>query len=140
MTAGALLVLVGAALSFVGAFLPWLSAGGVTGDGFDDYFFGDTERELEIVESPGTAVIVGAVVAFGLGLTLLVAGRVLAVAILAIVVAVIGVIMGFAMVGIVSDTRDWVGDGTLGVGLILQPIGPLVVLGGAIAATAKRRR
>jgi hypothetical protein len=137
---GAVLVLVGAALSLVGVFLPWLSTGGVTGNGLDDYFFEDADLELQIVESPGTAVIFGAVVVLGLGLTLLLAGRVLAVAIVAIVAAVIGVVMGLAMVGIVDDTREWLGEGTLGIGVILQPIGPLVVLGGAIAATAKRRR
>ena len=136
-----MLVVVGALISLIGVFLPWLSgAAGETGNGLDDYLFENADGELQIMESPGTAMIVGAVVLLGLGLALLLAGRVLAVAIIAIVVAAIGVFVGLGMLGIVSDTKDFVGDGSIGVGAVLQPIGPLVALAGAIAATAKRRR
>ena len=74
-----------------------------------------------------------------IGTALFFAGRVLAVAIIGIVFAVIALFIGLAMVSIASDTADF-GDGSIGFGAILQPIAPLVTLAGSIVATAKRRK
>jgi hypothetical protein len=62
------------------------------------------------------------------------------VAIIAIVVASIALIVGIAMIGIVSDTKDLVGTGSLGAGVILLTPAAGLSLAGSIWATSKRRR
>lgn len=132
---GAILVMAGSLVSFIAVFLPWVSANGESQNGTGEFITSD----FDFIENPGAAVIVFGVVTIGLGIALFFAGRVLAVAILAIVFASIALLVGLGMVGIASDTSDFVG-GSLGVGAILQPIAPLVTLAGSIVATAKRRR
>ena len=91
--------------------------------------------------TPSSYATLGVVLSFvGVLLPWLAAGRVLAVASIAVVAVAIGVFFGVVMVGIVSDTNEFVGDGSLGVGVVPRPVGPLVALAGSSVATAKRRR
>ncbi len=132
---GAILTIVGSVISIIGVFLPWLSDGGESQDGTGIFLGSD----FTIYDNPGSAVIFFAVVTAGLGIALFFAGRVLAVAIIAIVMAAIALLIGIGMIGIANDTADF-GGGSLGFGAILQPIAPLITLAGAIVATSKRRR
>ena len=132
---GALLTIAGSLISIIGVFLPWLSVDGESQNGTGVFISSD----FTIYDNPGAGVIVFAVVTAGLGIALFFAGRVLAVAIIAIVVAVLAVFVGIGVVAIAADTADF-GDGSLGIGAILQPIAALVTLAGSITATAKRRR
>lgn len=132
---GAILIMVGSLISIVGVFLPWISGGGESQNGTGVFL----DSDFTLYDNPGAGVIVFAVVSAGLGIALFFAGRVLAVAIIAIVVAVIALLVGTAMASIASDTANF-GDASVGFGAILQPIAPLVTLAGAIIATAKRRR
>ncbi len=123
----------GAVIMIIGIYLPWLDEGGETRNGMDLFFTTDGD----ILDGPGQAVLVFAVILLGLGIALFFAGRVLAVAIIAIVMAAIAELVGLGMVGIANE--DVLG-GDLGIGVILQAIAPLGALAGSIAATAKRRR
>ena len=136
---GAILIIAGSLLSILGVFLPWASGNGENVNGFDDFIFSQ-EDGLYYAESPGTVAVTVAVVMLALGATLFFAGRVLAVAIIAIVGAVIAVFIGLAMVGIAAGLTDDVASADLAIGAIMQPVAPLLSLAGAIAATAKRRR
>ncbi len=132
---GAILTIVGSVISIIGVFLPWVSDGGESQNGTGVFLASD----FTLYDNPGAGVIFFAVVTAALGIALFFAGRVLAVAIIAIVVAVIALFVGIAMVAIASDTASF-GDGSVGFGAILQPIAPLITLAGSIAATSKRRR
>ncbi|WP_051071318.1 hypothetical protein [Ilumatobacter coccineus] len=136
---GAILVIVGSVLSIIGVFLPWASGGGESVNGMDDFIF-MSDGSLYFAESPGTIPIVFAVIMLAFGVTLLLAGRVLAVAILAIIGAVIALFIGLAMIGIATGLTDDISSADLGIGAIIQPIAPLVSLAGAIVATSKRRK
>ena len=136
---GGILVAVGALITILGVFLPWASGNGASVNGMDDFIF-TSDGELYFAESPGTVPIVFAVIMLALGVTLIFAGRVLAVAIIAIVGSVIAFFIGLAMIGIASGLTDDVTEASLGIGSILQPIAPLVSLAGAIVATSKRRK
>lgn len=126
--------MVGGALALVGAFLPWMTAGGATLTGFDDFVTSDET----LIESPGLASVVGGVLGASFGIALVAAGRILVLCILGIVAASIGLLVGIGLLVIAGDMASTT-DGTIGIGAILQPIGPAVALAGAIVATAKRR-
>lgn len=133
---GAILTLVGSIVTIIAVFLPWVSGGGDTLNGFDTYVSAD---DFTLYEDPGTAVIFFAVITAGFGIALYFAGRVLAVAILAIIGAAISLFVGIFIVSIASDTAD-LSDSSLGFGAVLVPIAPLITLAGAIIATSKRRK
>ncbi len=128
-------MIVGSVVSFIGVFLPWYSAGGESESGLGTFVGAD----FTVYESPGGAVIVFAFVTAGLGITLLAAKRVLAVAIIGIVLATFTLLMGVAMVGVAADSAE-LADGSVGFGAILQAIAPLATLAGAIVCTATKRR
>jgi hypothetical protein len=132
------LVILGAVISIIGIYLPWISGRGESINGTGYYLTSDG-----IIESPGTLVWFPAVPLIGFGIALIAAGRVLAVAILAVIAAVIAEFIGLGMVGIANDMVDISsfggGGASLGVGVILQPIAPLIGLAGGIVALVKRR-
>lgn len=136
---GAILVIVGSVLSILGVFLPWASGGGESVNGMDYYEWFDDSFTYYKMDAPAGAVIVFAVLMIAFGITLAVAGRVLAIAILAIIGAVIAGIVGLVMFGLMASFTDSVG-GDIGIGAIIQPIAPLASLAGAIVATSKRRK
>ena len=130
------MIIAGAIISAIAVFLPWLTAEGETQTGTGVFL----NKDFELYDSPGSGVLFFAAVLLGLGIALFFAGRVLAVAIIAIVVASIALIVGIAMIDIVSDTKDLVGTGSLGVGVILLTPAAGLSLAGSIWATSKRRR
>jgi hypothetical protein len=128
-------MIAGSVVALIGVFLPWVSVFGESGNGLDDFI----NEDFEVTESPGTVAIIGAVITIGLAIALLVAGRVLAVAIIAVVVSAIGAFLGLGLLAIAGQTADFV-DGDVQIGAVLQPIGPLIALAGAIVVLAKRKR
>jgi len=132
----AMLIIAGAIISAIAVFLPWLTAEGETETGTGVFL----TKDFELYDSPGSGVLFFAAVLLGLGIALFFAGRVLAVAIIAIVVASIALIVGMGMIAIVNDTKDLIGVGSLGVGVILVTPAAGLSLAGSIWATSKRRR
>ena len=132
----AVLIIAGAIISAIAVFLPWLTAEGKTETGTGVFL----TKDFELYDSPGSGVLFFAAVLLGLGIALFFAGRVLAVAIIAIVVASIALIVGMGMIAIVNDTKDLIGVGSLGVGVILVTPAAGLSLAGSIWATSKRRR
>jgi hypothetical protein len=137
---GGLFLLIGGALLIVGALLPWLKIRGETGNGLDKFIYTDSQGTSKIVDSPGSAWIFLAIVLIGLGIALYAAGRVLPVAIIAIVVASIALLLVFFGWSTASDTKDYAGNGSYGIGLPIGLVAAVLTLAGSIVATAKRRR
>lgn len=136
MRAAGVLIVVGAVVSVVAVFLPWLSTDGDTQTGTGVF----VTTDFELYDSPGSGVLLFAAMLVGLGIALYFAGRVLALAIIAIVVAAIASLVAIAMISIVSDTKDLIGEGSLGAGVLLLVPAAGLSLAGAIWATSKRRR
>jgi hypothetical protein len=137
VTIAAIVLLVGSALMVVGSLLPWLEGFGETLNGFDEDFDGDSRS--------GPAYAFLAVVFAGFAITFLAAKRVLAVAIISVVLAAFAVLASFGDLSDANDEKDILealggSDISLGVGIPVVIIGALVALGGSIAALAKRRR
>lgn len=132
VTAAAVLLLAGGLLVAIGSFVTWFSVPGVSFTGFSSSS-DDTTRDGPVFLTLGLLLIAA-------GVILLVARRILGVAIAAIVVAVGAIVAGFADLADILDLKDRFGVVTVGPGLYMCIIGGLVALGGAIAATARRRR
>ncbi len=130
-------MIAGAAIALVGVFLPWATRSGRSRNGLDRFSWLDGFTFYSI-DSPGTFVIIGAVIMLGLGIAIVAAGRVLAVAIIGIVSGALGIVGGLIEVGLIASFADSE-NASLGVGVILQPIAPIISLIGAIIATATRR-
>lgn len=124
-------MIVGSVLMAVGCFVPWLSVGDMSWNGFDDSPLGfDDDPAI------GAAFIFFALVLVGFGIATLVAGRILAIMIIGIVVAALSLL---GSLGEFSDYSD-LARADVGAGLPLIILGSGVALGGAIAGCAKRRR
>lgn len=130
--AGGLIVL-GAVVTIVAVFLPWATARGASANGMDTYW-----SNFEYTESPGIVSILAAVVLGAFGIALFFAGRVIALGVLTIIGALGTSVVGIGMIAIVSDAID-TSVASLGVGVILQPIAPLLCLVGGIISLAKTR-
>ncbi len=144
MKLGAILTIAGSLIAMIGVFLPWATGGGNSYNGLATFI----DDEFTSFETPGAVSIFLGLVTIGFGIALFFAGRVLAVAILAIVFASFTLLWGLAVIGITADAVA-VGDslfnadeasGDPGFGAILQPISALITLAGAIVCTSKRRR
>ena len=140
VVAGSVLIIVGAAMMIVGSFLTWFSLD--VGLGGSESFNGFASDGGDMRDGPVFVFL--AVVVGGLGLALLLARKVLAVAIIAVVFASFSIMAALADISDVSDAKDTLGvfGGALkwGPGLWVILVGTLVALGGSIAALAKRRR
>lgn len=144
------LTIVGALVAVLGVFLPWVNGGSdILNDSSSVNGLGYliSQESAEAYEAIGVLPLVAGAIALGLGITLFIAGRVLAVAIITIVVGAITVLIGIGVIGLAVETVDFRNDVSfdgdeagLGIGAILQPIGPLLVLAGGIVATSKRRK
>jgi hypothetical protein len=136
VTIAAILLLAGSALMVVGSLLPWLEGFGETINGFDEDSDGDSNS--------GPAYAFLAVVFTGFAITFLAAKRVLAVAIISVVLAAFAVLASFGDLSDAIDAKEFLddlgGDATLGIGIPVVILGALITLGGSIAALAKRRR
>lgn len=131
-----ILLLVGAALMVAGTILPWLSGNGGSINGFDQF--------LDDEETTGGIHVFVAVVLGAFGVTLLLARRVLSVAILAVVVAALDLLVALGDLSDISDFRSDVNHGgahvSFGIGLPMLILGLLVSLGGGIVALSRPRR
>jgi hypothetical protein len=128
--AAGVLMLLGAAATLIGCFLPWWEIFGVSINGFD-------AAEDETGDGAFFATI--AVILAGFGITLLAAGRVLAIAIIAVVVGAISVLAAISDLSDVVDVTDALG-GSVGIGLPVILAGSAASTVGGIVALAKRRR
>jgi len=149
---GGAIVLAGALLIVLGCFLPWVSGGGSSQNGFDNYYCVNdncisTSEDWDApyqasdtieLESPGIFGVMGAVVLAAFGLTLLLAGRLPAIAILALIFAGIGVLVASAFFYVASQVVDDLPGLSIGFGVWLQLLGPLVAVAGSIVALAQR--
>jgi hypothetical protein len=136
MIAG-IVTMVGGLLLIVGALVPWLTANGESVNGLDTYFY-EKNGDLNSADSPGSTWIFCGIVLLGLGLTLVLAKRVLPVAIVAIVFGGLSLLFVFGSWAIASDSKT--GDIKYGAGLIVGTLGAAAAIAGSIMATAKRRR
>jgi len=136
VSVGSWLLIAGGVLLILGSFLPWVKVEGKSYTGFtkDDI--------LEVKDGP--AFVFFGVLALGFGLAQLLARRVLAVAILAVVFmsfAVLGTLADYGDLGDKVDILTALGaDASKGIGLVLCILGACVALGGGITTLSKRRR
>jgi hypothetical protein len=114
----------------LGALLPWFEIAGESFNGFSDV--GGEVRD-------GPAFALFAVILAAFGVTTLVAGRLLPIAILAVVIAAFSTLAAIVDWTDVMDTLDFVGAST-GPGLPVALVGSLLALAGGIVALATRRR
>lgn len=126
----------GAAIAMVAVLLTWSSSAAGTRNGLDEYLWVEG-FSLYSVQSPGVVALVGGAIMLGLGITTLIVGRVLAISIIGIVSGALGLGGGLLLVALVAAFNDADG-GSFGIGVILQPIAPLVSLVGSIVVTATR--
>jgi hypothetical protein len=134
---GGWLLLGGAIVMIVGCVLSWVSIDGESFNGFGHWIqLRETDNTFYEYDTPAGTFVVFAVILGGFGIALLAAGRVLAVAILAIIVGVIASITALAVLAVVQDSESV----DLGPGLPVILLGALATLAGAIVATSKRRR
>ncbi len=132
----AALLIGGAVAHIVAVFLPWFRYRGATLNGRDDFL----STDLKVLHSPGNFWLFFGAVLLGLGLTLFFAGRQLAVAIIAVVMAALASFFSLIGIGAANDMKTFAGGGTTGIGPTLGILAALVALAGAITALAKRRR
>ena len=135
VTVGAGMLVLGAVMIIAGSFLTWFSILGESSTGFSDGEGGTKD---------GPVFVFLAVVLLAFGLVQLVARKVLAVGILAIIFAAFALLAALADIGDVSDAMDLAEslevDASTGPGLWVILIGSLIAMAGAIATVAKRRR
>jgi len=125
----------GGALVILGSFLTWFTILGTSYTGFSTDDSGGSKD--------GPIFLFLGVLVLAFGIAQLVARKVLALGILAIVVSALALLAALADLGDVSDAMDLadsVGvDASSGPGLWIILIGALIALAGAIATVAKRR-
>jgi hypothetical protein len=134
---GGWLLLGGAVVMIIGCVLGWVTISGESFNGFGRWIqLRETDDTLYEYDTPAGTFVVFAVILAAFGITLLAAGRVLAVAIIAIIVGAIASITALAVLAVIQDSVSV----ELGPGLPVVLIGALATLAGAIVATSKRRR
>jgi hypothetical protein len=138
---GSILIIAGAALNILAAYLPWYKVDGHTLNGMDTFV---RKLGLETYEAPGKAWVVMGVIVGGLGIAAFFAGRQLALAIVTLVFAAIGGLVSLIGVGVVSDQKRYdelfAEPGTAAIGVILGIVAMLIAIAGSIVVLAKRRR
>lgn len=133
------LMLVGSALSLLGAFLPWWDDGvGFSRTG-TDVLFGRSGNGYRQINGPGHVMIGLAAVTAAVGILMLVIGRVLSGAIVAVIAAGVAFFYSLACLSIVQDTRAVVGGGSIAAGVPIAIVGAAATLAGAVLAAARRR-
>jgi hypothetical protein len=136
---GSVMLLAGAAMLVVGSVLNWFSLSGFGLDSSYNGFAGDGSDTKD-----GPVFVFLALVLGGFGLTMLIARKVLAVAILSVVFALLAVAAAVADVMDVRDFKEEMGgfdvSVTIGPGLWVVLAGAVVALIGGIATVAARRR
>jgi hypothetical protein len=135
---GAGLLMAGGAVHALAVFMPWYQGKGVpTLKGMDSFF---TVDGTGYIDAPGKVWLVVGGVLFALGLATFVAGRILAVAIVAAIVSVIGLFGAILGFGVVKNERDAQHVGDVAFGVIVGTLAIFAALAGTIQVLAKRRR
>lgn len=134
-----LLIIAGAVMVVAGAMLPWLQDGSYELSG-NRTFWGRQNEGWREVTAPGRFMIVLAVVVGIVGIVLLVMNRVVAVAVLGVIMSTISFFFNLACLSVVNDTQEKLGAGRIGAGVPVAIAGAAAALIGSISATAKRRR
>ncbi len=126
---GSVLIIAGAALLVLAAYLPWYKDGnGVTYTGMDSF-----ARHLgaDTFEGPGKVWVGIGVIVGGLGIAAFFAGRQVALAIVTLVFAAIGALISLIGVGVASDQKKYDelfgNPGSTKIGAILGVSGALLV-------------
>jgi hypothetical protein len=137
--AASVLVLIGASMVMAGAVLPWLEDNSYRLTGTRT-FWGRQNNGWREVIAPGRFMIVLAVVVGVVGLVLLVMNRVVAVAVLGVIMSTISFFFNLACLSVVNDTQEKLQAGNIGPGVPIAIVGAAAALAGSILATARRRR
>lgn len=137
--AASVLVLVGATMVLAGAVLPWLEDRTYRLTGTRT-FWGRQNNGWREVAAPGRFMIVLAVVVGIVGLVLLLMNRVVAVAVLGVIMSTISFFFNLACLSVVNDTQEKLQAGNIGPGVPIAIVGAATALAGSILATARRRR
>lgn len=135
--AGALMLVVGGGAHIIGVFLTWYSGSGVDSLKGLDTFAGP--QGVGDLPNPGLFWLVIGGVLVVLGTITYFAGRIFAVAVIAVFVAIgalFDAILGF---GAVKNQR-FIAEGDVGPGVIIGTVAALVAIAGSIQVLAKRRR
>ncbi len=135
VTVGSALLVVGGVLLILGSFLNWFTIDGQKFTGFSGDE-GDTKD--------GPVFVFLGVVALGFGVAQLMAKKILAVAILAVVFASFALLAALADIGDVGDVIDLADafgvEASRGPGLWIILVGSAIALAGGITTLAKRRK
>jgi len=139
---GSLLLLLGGLIIVVGTLLEWASFSSTEFFGFDDSFNGFGSSGDGTKDGPVFVFFASLAIAFGI--TQLIARKVLAVSIVAVVSAAIGLLVSIGELASVTHDIDTLRafdgiEARLGPGLWVILLGSVVALVGAIATLAKRR-
>ena len=134
---GAIMLMVAGAAHIAGVFLTWYSGPGVQSlKGLDTFAGPDGIGDLP---NPGLIWLVIGGLLLVLGAITYFAGRIFAVAVIAVFVAIgalFDAILGF---GAVKNQR-FIAEGDVGPGVVIGTVAALVAIAGAIQVLAKRRR
>lgn len=134
-----MLVIVGAMMVFVGAVMPWLEDRTYRLTGTRT-FWGRQNGGWREVAAPGRFMIVLAVVVGAVGLVLLIMNRVVAVAVLGVIMSTISFFFNLACLSVVNDTQEKLQAGNIGPGVPVAIVGAATALAGCVIATSTRRR
>jgi len=131
-------MLVGAVMSVVGSLLPWWDGSGYTRSGLR-ILFARTGDGYRTIHGPGYVVIALAGICAVLAVVMFAIGRSITLGIISIVSAGVGFLYSLACLGIVQDTRDVVGGGTISVGVPVAIVGAAATLVGSVMVMVRRR-
>lgn len=132
---GAGVLMVGGALHIIAVFLPWYQGGGRSLTGLDDF----VTQNGDLLSAPGKVWLVVGAALFALGLTTYLVGRVLGVAIAAVVISALGLFTSLLGVGAASNMRKLYGVGEPATGAFVGIVSILVALAGSIQILSRRR-
>lgn len=131
------LILVSAILAVASAYVPWITDPTMTG--MAEFTFDDGTTVAQ-VPAPGSLTVMGGILIAGIGIALFAAGRMMALAIIGIVLSGLGVLAGLGLVVIIAQNQDAIAGSQMGIGALAQPVIPMIALAGSIGALVRRRR
>ncbi|MGA9276532.1 hypothetical protein [Ilumatobacter sp.] len=139
---GALMMLAGAIVAAIGAFLPWVSLranfAGDAPNGFETYGFFGTDSDPIVWTNPGAYVIGSVAVVAVLAIIIAIAGKATWSAVVGMLATMVAGGFAFvAFVGIADLASSFNGVG-IGPGIVMVAIGPLLAFVGSIVVTASR--
>ncbi len=137
---GAITMIAGALVAIIGTFLPWITFGNDSVNGYETYFIGDDFDAFEW-NNPGAFVVGAMVIVIITAGIVLAAGRRVATWIISLLAAGFGGLMTLGAIGAVGsvlDNSSFVDDLTIGFGVGLCLLGAVVSGVGAIIVAVKK--